>query len=108
MVRPRPGGGIWSVGGDAAHCQVQEDFFEGHVHVFRTLGGVSRSKVRYDNLKSGTPALIANPHRRAHCHRHQAAYLLVPGWFLRSCDVDTRRSAAPSSCQHVRSCNSAE
>ncbi|MFJ8808904.1 hypothetical protein [Streptomyces sp. NPDC102490] len=30
----------------------QEAFFEGHVHALLTLGGVPRSKVRYDNLKA--------------------------------------------------------
>ncbi|MFF3907823.1 hypothetical protein ACFYZJ_17905 [Streptomyces sp. NPDC001848] len=30
----------------------QEAFFEGHVHALRALGGVPRSKVRYDNLKA--------------------------------------------------------
>ncbi|MEV5979703.1 IS21 family transposase [Streptomyces sp. NPDC052114] len=30
----------------------QEAFFEGHVHAFRTLGGVPRHRIRYDNLRA--------------------------------------------------------
>lgn len=36
----------------------QEAFFEGHVHALQTLGGVPRSKVRYDNLKGGVEGQI--------------------------------------------------
>ncbi|MGW3245492.1 hypothetical protein [Streptomyces sp. NPDC001070] len=36
----------------------QEAFFEGHVHALRTLGGVPRSKVRYDNLKAAVPRVL--------------------------------------------------
>ncbi|MFG2586535.1 IS21 family transposase [Streptomyces malaysiensis] len=36
----------------------QEAFFEGHVHALRTLGGVPRSKVRYDNLKAAVARVL--------------------------------------------------
>ncbi|WP_199822526.1 IS21 family transposase [Streptomyces sp. WMMB 322] len=36
----------------------QEAFFEGHVHALRTLGGVPRSKVRYDNLKAAVAQVL--------------------------------------------------
>ncbi len=36
----------------------QEAFFEGHVHALRTLGGVPRSKIRYDNLKSAVAQVL--------------------------------------------------
>ncbi|MGW6487122.1 hypothetical protein [Streptomyces sp. NPDC055056] len=37
----------------------QEAFFEGHVHALRTLGGVPRSKARYDNRRPPLPACWA-------------------------------------------------
>ncbi|MET9359093.1 hypothetical protein ABZY14_40275 [Streptomyces sp. NPDC006617] len=36
----------------------QEAFFEGHVHALRTLGGVPRSKVCYDNLKTAVARVL--------------------------------------------------
>jgi transposase len=36
----------------------QEAFFEGHVHAFEVLGGVPRSKVRYDNLKAAVAQVL--------------------------------------------------
>ncbi len=36
----------------------QEAFFEGHVHALRTLGGVPRGKVRYDNLKAAVAQVL--------------------------------------------------
>ncbi|MFF6937715.1 IS21 family transposase [Streptomyces sp. NPDC008312] len=36
----------------------QEAFFEGHVHALRSLGGVPRSKIRYDNLKSAVAQVL--------------------------------------------------
>jgi transposase len=36
----------------------QEAFFEGHVHALRALGGVPRSKIRYDNLKSAVAQVL--------------------------------------------------
>jgi transposase len=36
----------------------QEAFFEGHVHALRTLGGVPRSKVRYDNPKAAVARVL--------------------------------------------------
>ncbi|GAA0617909.1 hypothetical protein GCM10010394_55230 [Streptomyces crystallinus] len=36
----------------------QEAFFEGHVHALRTLGGVPRRKVRYDNLKAAMARVL--------------------------------------------------
>ncbi|MFJ4526213.1 hypothetical protein ACIP4Y_35755 [Streptomyces sp. NPDC088810] len=36
----------------------QEAFFEGHVHALQTLGGVPRSKVRYDNLKAAVARVL--------------------------------------------------
>ncbi|MEU7110792.1 IS21 family transposase [Streptomyces sp. NPDC046182] len=36
----------------------QEAFFEGHVHALRTLGGVPRGRVRYDNLKAAVAQVL--------------------------------------------------
>ncbi|MFI5690073.1 hypothetical protein [Streptomyces sp. NPDC051636] len=36
----------------------QEAFFEGHVHALRTLDGVPRSKIRYDNLKAAVARVL--------------------------------------------------
>lgn len=36
----------------------QEAFFEGHVHAFRSLGGVPTGKVRYDNLRSAVRQVL--------------------------------------------------
>lgn len=62
-----------SYSGKAAHrvsvsCG-QEAFFEGHVHALRTLGGVPRSKVRYDNLKAAVARVLGLSRARVEADR---------------------------------------
>ncbi|MEU6511830.1 IS21 family transposase [Streptomyces sp. NPDC046942] len=40
-----------------ASCS-QEAFFEGHVHAFRVLGGISRGRIRYDNLRAAVERVL--------------------------------------------------
>ncbi|MFG2758033.1 hypothetical protein [Streptomyces wuyuanensis] len=47
----------------------QEAFFEGHVHALRTLGGVPRSKVRYDNLKAAVAQVLGLSRARVETDR---------------------------------------
>jgi transposase len=47
----------------------QEAFFEGHVHALRTLGGVPRSKIRYDNLKSAVAQVLGLSRARVETDR---------------------------------------
>ncbi|MFI2765527.1 hypothetical protein ACH5A3_43120 [Streptomyces echinatus] len=47
----------------------QEAFFEGHVHALRTLGGVPRSKVRYDNLKAAVARVLGLSRARVEADR---------------------------------------
>jgi transposase len=47
----------------------QEAFFEGHVHALRTLGGVPRGKVRYDNLKSAVAQVLGLTRARVETDR---------------------------------------
>ncbi|MCZ7434741.1 Mu transposase domain-containing protein [Streptomyces sp. WMMC1477] len=47
----------------------QEAFFEGHVHALRTLGGVPRSKVRYDNLKAAVARVLELSRARVEADR---------------------------------------
>ncbi|WP_234431319.1 Mu transposase domain-containing protein [Streptomyces sp. NRRL F-5053] len=47
----------------------QETFFEGHVHALRTLGGVPRSKVRYDNLKPAVARVLGLRRARVEADR---------------------------------------
>ncbi|MBO8185309.1 IS21 family transposase [Streptomyces spirodelae] len=47
----------------------QEAFFEGHVHALRTLGGVPRSKVRYDNLKAAVAQVLGLKRARVESDR---------------------------------------
>lgn len=47
----------------------QEAFFEGHVHALRTLGGVPRSKVRYDNLKAAVARVLGQSRARTEADR---------------------------------------
>ncbi|MET7368732.1 hypothetical protein ABZS61_23340 [Streptomyces sp. NPDC005566] len=47
----------------------QEAFFEGHVHALRTLGGVPRSKVRYDNLKAAVSRVLGQSRGRVEADR---------------------------------------
>lgn len=47
----------------------QESFFEGHVHALRTLGGVPRSKIRYDNLTSAVAQVLGLNRARAETDR---------------------------------------
>ncbi|EST37068.1 transposase [Streptomycetaceae bacterium MP113-05] len=47
----------------------QEAFFEGHVHALRTLGGVPRSKVRYDNLKAAVARVLGLSRARVETDR---------------------------------------
>ncbi|MER6470960.1 IS21 family transposase [Streptomyces collinus] len=51
-----------------AFCS-QEAFFEGHVHALRTLGGVPRSKVRYDNLKAAVARVLGLSRARVETDR---------------------------------------
>jgi transposase len=53
----------------------QEAFFEGHVHALRTLGGVPRSKVRYDNLKAAVARVLGLSRARVEADRHGAELL---------------------------------
>ncbi|MFC8660806.1 IS21 family transposase [Streptomyces sp. NPDC057199] len=47
----------------------QEAFFEGHVHALQTLGGVPRTKVRYDNLKSAVAQVLGLSRARVETDR---------------------------------------
>lgn len=47
----------------------QEAFFEGHVHALRTLGGVPRNKVRYDNLKAAVARVLGLSRARVEADR---------------------------------------
>lgn len=47
----------------------QEAFFEGHVHALRMLGGVPRSKVRYDNLKAAVARVMGQGRARTEADR---------------------------------------
>ncbi|MFF2821206.1 IS21 family transposase [Kitasatospora cineracea] len=47
----------------------QEAFFEGHVHALRVLGGVPRSKVRYDNLKAAVAQVLGLSRARIEADR---------------------------------------
>ncbi|WP_164495620.1 IS21 family transposase [Streptomyces sp. ADI95-17] len=47
----------------------QEAFFEGHVHALRTLGGVPRTKVRYDNLKAAVARVLGQSRARTEADR---------------------------------------
>lgn len=47
----------------------QEAFFEGHVHALRTLGGVPRGKVRYDNLKAAVARVLGLSRARVEADR---------------------------------------
>lgn len=42
----------------------REAFFDGHVHAFRTLGGIPAGQIRYDNL---SPAVSRVVHRSRSC-----------------------------------------
>ncbi|GAA4991963.1 IS21 family transposase [Yinghuangia aomiensis] len=50
----------------------QEAFFEGHVHALRTLGGVPRGKVRYDNLKAAVAQVLGFTRHRVETARWTA------------------------------------
>ncbi|MFI5877684.1 IS21 family transposase [Streptomyces sp. NPDC051445] len=47
----------------------QEAFFEGHVHALRALGGIPRSKVRYDNLKAAVARVLGLSRARVEADR---------------------------------------
>lgn len=47
----------------------QEAFFEGHIHALRTMGGVPRSKVRYDNLKAAVARVLGLSRARVEADR---------------------------------------
>ncbi|MGI5260887.1 IS21 family transposase [Streptomyces angustmyceticus] len=47
----------------------QEAFFEGHVHALRILGGVPRTKVRYDNLKAAVARVLGQSRGRVEADR---------------------------------------
>ncbi|MFF1285710.1 hypothetical protein ACFVY4_34160 [Streptomyces sp. NPDC058299] len=47
----------------------QEAFFEGHVHALQTLGGVPRTKVRYDNLKFAVAQVLGLSRARVETDR---------------------------------------
>lgn len=47
----------------------QEAFFEGHVHALRMLGGVPRSKIRYDNLKAAVARVLGQSRGRVEADR---------------------------------------
>ncbi|MDN3259845.1 hypothetical protein QWJ26_08465 [Streptomyces sp. CSDS2] len=47
----------------------QEAFFEGHVHALRTLGGVPRGRVRYDNLKAAVAQVLGLSRARVETDR---------------------------------------
>ncbi|MFJ3965095.1 hypothetical protein [Streptomyces sp. NPDC090036] len=59
----------------------QEAFFEGHVHALRTLGGVPRTKVRYDNLKAAVARVLGLSRARVEADRwiaFRSHYVHVP------------------------------
>ncbi len=62
-----------SYSGKAVHRVIascgQEAFFEGHIHALRTLGGVPRSKVRYDNLKAAVARVLGLSRARVEADR---------------------------------------
>ncbi|MER6523148.1 IS21 family transposase [Streptomyces sp. NPDC001553] len=47
----------------------QEAFIEGHVHALKTLGGVPRGRVRYDNLKAAVSRVIGLGRMRVEAER---------------------------------------
>ncbi|MGW1365271.1 hypothetical protein ACWCQP_49045 [Streptomyces chartreusis] len=50
----------------------QEAFFEGHVHAFRTLGGVPRHRIRYDNLRAAVERVLGRSRDRNESERWTA------------------------------------
>jgi hypothetical protein len=50
----------------------QEAFMEGHVHAFRTLGGVPVGKIRYDNLQAAVASVLGFSRQRAETYRWTA------------------------------------
>lgn len=50
----------------------QEAFLEGHVHAFRSLGGLPRGKVRYDNLKAAVSQVLGFTRARVESDRWTA------------------------------------
>jgi transposase len=45
---------------------------EGHVHAFRTLGGVPVGKIRYDNLKAAVARVLGFSRQRVETDRWTA------------------------------------
>ncbi|MET8537673.1 IS21 family transposase [Streptomyces sp. NPDC005065] len=65
-----------SFSGKAAHkifasCG-QEAFLEGHVHALQVLGGVPRSKIRYDNLRAAVSQVLGRTRGRVESERWTA------------------------------------
>ncbi|MCW8103422.1 hypothetical protein [Streptomyces tauricus] len=50
----------------------QEAFFEGHVHAFRTLGGIPRGRIRYDNLRAAVERVLGFSRARVETERWTA------------------------------------
>nr|WP_240929600.1 IS21 family transposase [Streptomyces coryli] len=50
----------------------QEAFFEGHVHALTAIGGVPRSRVRYDNLKAAVASVTGLGRMRVEAERWTA------------------------------------
>ncbi|MHA6762454.1 IS21 family transposase [Streptacidiphilus sp. PAMC 29251] len=50
----------------------QEAFLEGHVHALQVLGGVPRSKIRYDNLRAAVSQVLGRTRGRVESERWTA------------------------------------
>lgn len=50
----------------------QEAFFEGHVHAFRTLGGIPRGRIRYDDLRAAVERVLGLSRARVENDRSTA------------------------------------
>jgi transposase len=50
----------------------QEAFLEGHVHALQVLGGVPRSKIRYDNLRAAVSKVLGRTRGRVESERWTA------------------------------------
>ncbi|WP_206507919.1 IS21 family transposase [Streptomyces chrestomyceticus] len=63
----------------------QEAFFEGHMLALRTLGGVPRSKIRYDNLKSAVAQVVGLNRARVESDRWIAfrSHFNIEGFYCR-------------------------
>lgn len=61
----------------------QEAFFEGHVHAFKTLGGVPAGRIKYDNLKAAVASVIGFSRQRVETDRWVAfcSHWQIDPWY---------------------------